>query len=390
MIKKLLIVVVLCLSSGLYAKSSMSKSTYNSLMKAQEFMQKEDFKKAKVMLEKLLKEDKNSYEKSYILQTLANVYINDGEYNKVAKAYEDIIKFKAFEEKSIQSIKFSLSKVYLSNEQYKKSLALSKELLNSKDINKEDIYENLILAYYYEKDYKNSVKYSKKYFSLKKDIKESWYKVIYSSYVELKDYKNAISIMKKMVKIFNTKEEYWVQLASLYQQENQLKKSLSTLELAYKNNILTKKDNILYFINILLQNEVYKKAGELLTKAVDEKMIKEDQKIFEIIVSSYLNSKQIDLAIQKLQESKFAKKNKFQMILANIYYNQQEYSKSIEIVNKMQTKRNSKLDGEKQILKALCYYELDNKPQSIKTLKQIVNNPYHKRKAKSILKQLRS
>lgn len=347
--------MILCLSSGLYAKNSMSKSTYNTLTKAQEFIQKDKLTKAKVILEELLKKDKNAYEKSFIYQTLANIYISTSKYDKVEDAYEKIVKLNAFEEKSIHQVKLSLAKVYLSNEKYKESIHLSKELLNSKFIKKSDIYENLILAYYYNKDYKNSIKFSQNYFSNNKhnQIKESWYKIYYSSYVELKDYKNAIKVMKKMVKLFNTKEEYWVQLASLYQQENQLKKSLSTLELAYKNNILTKKDNILYFVNILLQNGVYKKSAQLLTKAVDEKMVKEDKKIFEIIVSSYINSKQINLAIKKLSSSEFAKNAKFQMILANLYYNKQNYEKSIKIINSMRTKKIVNLMEKKRYLK-LC------------------------------------
>ncbi|RXJ87506.1 lipopolysaccharide assembly protein LapB [Arcobacter sp. CECT 8985] len=390
MIKKILFVLIITLSSGLYAKQHMSKSTYNSLTSAQKLIQENKFKKAKNILDKLLKEDKNAYEKSYILQTLSNIYITNNKYEKVTSAYEQIIKLNAFEPKSIDNIKFSLAKLYLSTEKYEKSLKLSKSLINSKYLKKQEIYENLILGYYYNKKYKSAIKYSNRYMSSKKQIKESWYKILYSSYIEIKNYNGALKTMKKMVKLFNSNEQYWVQLASLYQQKNRLKKSLSTLELAYKNNVLTKKDNILYFINILLQNDVYNKAGVLLTKAIDRKLIKEDKKIFEILVNCYINSKEIDLAINKLESSKFADKNKYKIILANLYYNKQEFKKSIETLNQIKAKKNSKTDGKKQILKALCFYELNDKKQSIRTLKKAVNNPYHKKRARSILKELRS
>ncbi|AXX91393.1 hypothetical protein CPU12_03085 [Malaciobacter molluscorum LMG 25693] len=390
MIKKLFLTLAITLSCSLYAKQHMSKSTYNSLTNAQKLMEENKLNKAKTILDELLKQDKNAYEKSYILQTLSNIYITNNKYEKVAKIYEQIIKLNAFEPKSIDSIKYSLAKIYLSIEKYKKSLKISESLLNSKFIKKEDIYENLILGYYYNKKYKKAIDYSNRYMSIKKQIEESWYKILYSSYIEIKDYNGALSTMEKMVKIFNTNEQYWVQLASLYQQKDRLKKSLSTLELAYKNNILTKKDNILYFINILLQNDVYNKAGILLTKAINQKLIEEDKKTFEILLTCYINAKEIDLAIKKLESSQFANENKYKMILANLYYNKEQYNKSIKIVDSMKTKTNSKVDGEKQILKALCYYELNNKTQSIKTLEKVVNNPYHKKRARSILKELRS
>ncbi len=391
MIKKLILVLFLILNSSIYAKMTMSKKTFDTLSKANELIDKEDYKTSKKMLRDLLKSDSsNDYEKSYILQTLSNIYINQDNYKEVAKAYERIIKLNAFEKENIDKIKFSLSKIYLSLEKYKKSINLSKEILKSKAVKKENIYETLILAYYYNGNYKESVKYSNIYFSMKKQIKESWYKILYSSYVELKDYNNAIKVMKKMTILFSDNEDYWVQLASLYQQVNKMKKALSTLELAYKNEILTKKDNILYFINILLQNDVYKKANVLLTKAVKEGLIKEDKKVFELIVSTHINARDTDLAIEKLNNSPFAKENKYRMILANLYYQKQDFKKSIDILKNVKAKHKTKIAGEKYILKGLCYYELSDKKKSIKTIRKAISNPYHKKRARSILRSLES
>ncbi len=391
MIKKILLISLLFISTISYAKNSISKKTYNSLTKAQELISKNSHKKAENILKKLLQEDKNAYEKSFILQSLSNIYLHYGHYKKVANTFEEIIKLKAFEEENLEKIKFSLSKIYLSDERYEKSIALSKSILNSKNIKKHEVYENLILGYYYGKQYKNSVNYSKKYFSTtKRKLDESWYKIFYSSYIELRDYNNAIKIMEKMVRKFNKNEQYWIQLASLYQRQKRLKKSLATLELAYKSSILTTKDNKLYFINILLQNRVYKKASKLLAQAINNNLIKEDQKTFELLVSSYINAKDHDLAIKRIENSQFKNINKYRLLLANLYYQKQNFQKSIKVLNNLKTKTNSRIDGDRKILMALCYYELDNKNKSIKILQQVVNNPYHKREAKSILEQLKS
>ncbi|WP_419774597.1 tetratricopeptide repeat protein [Halarcobacter sp.] len=391
MLKKILLIMFLCFYTSAFAKMHMSKSTYNSLLKAQKLIEKDDYKTSKKILEELIRSDsKNDYEKSYILQTLSNIYIHEDNYKKVAKAYKQIIKYNAFEKDSIDKIKFSLSKIYLSLEKYKPSIKLSNELLNSKVLKKNDVYETLILAYYYEKKYKKSINYSKKYFSSKKEIKESWYKILYSSYVEIKDYNNAIKTMEIMVKLFSKNESYWVQLASLYQEKNRLKDSLATLELAYKNGVLKNKNNILYFINISLQNGVYKKANDLLTKAVKTGLVKEDKKIFELLVSTHVNAKDIDLAIKKIKSSEYGNENKYKLILANLYYQKQEFKNSIAILDTMKTKRNTKTAGEKELLKALCFYELDDKKTSIRILKQVVKNPYQKKRARSILKSLES
>ncbi|RXK04176.1 tetratricopeptide repeat protein [Halarcobacter bivalviorum] len=391
MIKKILFLTLICFYTNIFAQMQMSKGTYNSLLKAQKLMEKEDYKTAKSILEKILANDsKNKYEKSYALQTISNIYIQENKYEKVAKAYEKILSYNAFEKDSLDRIKFSLSKIYLSLEKYKQSLRLSNELLNSKVIKKEELYESFILAFYYTKKYKQSIEYSKKYFSLKDKINESWYKILYSSYVEIKDYNGALKTMETMVKLFSKNESYWVQLASLYQEKDRLKDSLSTLELAYKNGILKNKNNILYFINISLQNGVYKKANLLLAKAVKDGLIEEDKKIFELLVSTHINAKDNELAIKKITNSKFGKEDKYRLILANLYFNKQEYKKSIAILDEIKANHKSNISGEKDILKALCFYELNDKTTSIKILKQALNNPHHKKRAKSILKSLES
>lgn len=386
---KRVVLILLLGSSLLLARGTMSQGTYKQLMQVQELIAKNEYVQSKKILSEMLKEKgENKYERSYILQSLSSIYIFDNNYKKVESIFEEILALNAFEKESLNRVKLSLAKVYLSTEKYKKSLKLLKSIENASKIDKTELYESLILAYYYNKNYNQAVHYSKLYFPLKKEVKESWYKILYSSYVELKDLPNAITTMKIMVKLFSENEMYWVQLASLYQETNKLKKSLSTLELAYKKSLLTKKENVLYFINILLQNEVYFKASELLNEAIAKGYIKEDKKIFELLVSSYIHSKQTGLAIKKLEDSKYAQESKYQMILANLYYQHQNYQKSIAVLENMKTKKNSKIEGERYILKALSFYELQKRDECIATLKKVINNPHHKQRAQNILKQL--
>lgn len=389
--KKVLLILFLCFYTSSFAKMQMSKNTYDILIKAQDLIEKNDYKSSKKILEELLKnESKNEYEKSYILQTLSNIYIHNDDYEKVANAYKRILKYNTFEEETLDNIKYSLSKIMLTLENFKESIELAGELKNSKNIDKSGLYEVLVIAHFHLKNYKKAISYSKKYLALNTKVSESIYKILYSSYIELKDYRSATKTMEKMVRIFNTNENYWVQLASLYQEQNRLKDSLATLELAYKNGVLKNKNNILYFINISLQNGVYKKANDLLTKAIKNGLIKEDKNIFELLVSSHINAKDTDLAIKKIHDSKYKDQSKYKLILANLYYEKQEFKKSIEVLEQIDEKNHTKTAGEKEILKALCYYELNDKDTSIKILKQATNNPHYKKRAKSLLKSLES
>jgi lipopolysaccharide biosynthesis regulator YciM len=106
------------------------------------------------------------------------------------------------------------------------------------------------------------------------------------------------------------------------------------------------------------------------------------------LVSCYDYAKQKDKVINLLASSKFAKTVKYQLLLGNIYYNQEKFGKSIKVLENINIKKGSKKDGQRNTLLALSYYELNNKKATVKYLKKAINNPYEKKRALSIKKSL--
>jgi len=387
--KKIILILIFIISSVLFAdNNTMSKNIYSALMKSQKLLEKDNYSKAKTLLSPLLKKDLNGYEKSYILQTLANISIHYDDYKKTANYYEQIIKLNSLEQKSIEQIKLSLSKIYLSLNQYDKSIKILKNLLDSKTIAKSTIYENLLYGTYYKGNYKKSIFYYKKLITFSKKREEPWYQILYSSYIQVKQYKNAIDVLNIMVKKWHNNENYWLQLIALYQEIKNYKKALSTFELAYKKGGVDPKENTLYFVNILLENGLYYKAAKQIENGIKKGFLKDNKRNFELLISSLDYAKQKDDVIKLLSTSKFAKNIKYQLLLGNIYYNQEEYKKSIKILENIAIKKGSKQAGQRDILLALSYYEINNKKQTTKYLRKAINNPHERKRALSIKKSL--
>ncbi|MGA1939704.1 tetratricopeptide repeat protein [Arcobacter sp. YIC-310] len=387
---KKLILIFLISIAVLNAKETIKASDFRSLQNANKLIEKNKLNQAKTSIENLLKKDVNNLTKSYALQSLANIHLKRNNYKNVAKAYEKIIAYKALEQNDILKIKYSLSKIYFSLENYSKSLKYSKELLNSKVVKDIEIYENMALAYYYNKQYKKSTSYIKKVLQSKKGLKkkESWYRMLYSAYVESKNYKLAINTLRSMVKKYSENETYWMQLISLYEKTKQKRKSLATLELTYKKNIVSKEKNLLYLVSILSDYGIYNKAAIYMQKALNKSIVKNNQKNFNILVSLYLNAKNYDKAINLLENSSFAKNDKYQLILGNIYYNQNNFKNAIRVLQKHKFKANTRSDGKRYTLLALSYYELNDKNKLTKYLKKASKNKYEKRRARVLAKDL--
>lgn len=384
---KKIILICLVFTSILNAKTTISQKSYKQLQKANKLIESKQYSNAKVILNNLLTTSKNDMEKTYAYQALANIYINKDQYKKVTVNYEKILKLNALETKDSENIKFSLSQIYLSISNYKKSIFYSLGLLKSSSDKKTKIQENLALAYYYNKQYKKSIPYVKKTIQIKKN-NESWYRMLYSAYIELKDYNNAIKTLKYMIKRYTKEQSYWMQLISIYQNTKRYKESLATIELAYKKDIINKKKNIMYFVNILLQNKLYNKAGTIMEESLNKNILKNSKRNFNILISSYLNAKNYKKSISFLKSSVYAKTEKYQLILGNIFYNRSDYKNTIKTLKNYSFNKNSRISGQKDILIALSYYEVENTNQSKKYLKKAMANKYEKKRAHNIARDL--
>jgi len=359
------LILLLCIISTItYAKPTMSQKSYDLLMTAQKHIELNEIKQAKEILNLLYK------------------------YKIAQKYYENIIKMNSLAKENIDRIKFSLSKISLSLEQYNKSIKLSTELLKDSKISKTDIYETLVYSYYYTKKFKNSIKYSKLFNASTKKKNETIYQILYSSYVELKKYRDGIKTLETMVRLWPERSNYWLQLTSLFQETKQYKKALSTIELAYKKKILEPKKNTRFYVNLLVQNNLYQKGSLVLENGIKKKYIKEDKKTFELLISSYLNAKEIDKSIKKLKNSKFAQNKKYKKILANLYYNKHHYKSTISTLKSTYPKNIKKFDADTEILLALCYFELEKISESKKHLQNTLKTKSKKR-ALEIAKTLR-
>ena len=370
------------------AENKISQKTFKLLKEVQKLNDEKKYNKALAILKPFIKKTKNPQAKLYAYQSLANIYINKDNYEKVAKIYIKIIKLDILENKDLDKMKYSLSQIYLSSFEYKKSLKYSFEIINSLNVKKALVVKNIALAYYYDKQYKKASVYINKTITYEKK-KESWYRMLYSSYVEIKEYTKAINTLKYMTSNYSKNETYWMQLIYLYQKTRQSKKTLATMELAYKNNFVNQKDNILYYIDLLVKQSLYNKVSIVMKDSLDKKILKNTNKNFDILLSSYLNSKNYINAIKELKNSKFSNTDKYKLMLANIYYNKDKYKKTIRLLKSYKFKKFSRNEGKKYILLALCSHELESPKDLKKYIRKARRNKYEKYRAEHIIKSLK-
>lgn len=387
---KKLLLILLVFATLVNAKNTISQKTFKLLQKVQKLSEEKKYKKALDILNPFIikiSKTKRNQAKFYAYQAYANIYINKDEYKKVANTYLKMLSLGILKDKGKDQMKFSLSQIYLSDSFYKKSLKYSYEILNSKNIKKSNIIRNIALAYYYDEKYKKSLPYIKNTIKEEKN-KESWYRMLYSAQVQIKNYKNAIKTLKYMTVTYPNNENYWMQLVSLFQTTKQDKKTLATLELAYNKKYISQKKHTLFYVKLLLQNQLYNKASLLIEKSFKNTNLDKNKKNFDLLIMSQLNAKNNKQLIYELETSTYSNTNKYKIMLANIYYNNEEYNKTIKLLKNYDFIKKSNEEGKKYTLIALSLHELDKKSEIKKYLKLAYLNKYEKKRAKRIAKSL--
>ncbi len=272
---------------------------------------------------------------------------------------------------------------YMEKKSFKNAIKYLKDSLSVKGVKKEDIYKNLSLCYYNLNNFKNSFYYAQKYVSFNKNDKNI-IKLLYVLSMKMKDYKKAIYFFKMLNSNEKKDEKYFFALASLHVEAREYKNALSSLDFAYKKGILKSKNGINMYLYALQMNGLYEKASFV---------VKENKSFFadyqDKLLNLYMRAKDYKSVIKFVKNSlNISDKNRF--LLAKIYFKNHNFKKSISVLKKLNFSQKSKDKGEVYMLLAYNYYYLKDEKSLNNILKKALNNSYVKKRAKKMLNHLNS
>jgi len=164
---------------------------------------------------------------------------------------------------------------------------------------KEDpkVYVRIGVAYMALKQYDNVIEPADKAIALQKaKPEESAFRLKLGAYYEGKKPKKAIEVLETLVELFPSEPKYWPQLGQFYMLEEQYKKALETMHIAYINGYLTKKSQILVLAQLYSNNMIPHRAAVILEKHVKSGLIERDEKILKQIASSWHQAKELKKA----------------------------------------------------------------------------------------------
>ena len=345
------------------------------LRKVEGLLGREQYKKAIRLLEKLVKrKSSKTYQQAVFWQQLAEAYAQDEQYSSAQRAFTKALSLEVLEYRDTLKSIFSLAQLYSIDGKYGRA---KKEMEKWFAITNKKTAESFVLMSdikYQLKDTKGSLKLLLKGIKIKKIPPVSWMARAASILYNQKRYKEASHYLYRLVERDMDKKSYWKQLAQSLIEQGQGLVALSAFKLAMMLKLLNSELEIINVANSYYFNGLPFEASELLQMAMDKKMVPENKKNLEYLVSYLSKAKEFSAVLTPLAKvAQMAKDGRPHARLARIFLERGEYKKAIQWFDRAMAKGGLKAKERGEILlnKGITLVQMGRPQKGIEVLARV-------------------
>ncbi|BCE02299.1 tetratricopeptide repeat protein [Marinicellulosiphila megalodicopiae] len=320
-------------------------------------------------LNRTLYQVKSPYEKAVIIQTAAHIILlkdDQQAYLQAIELFETVVQLNALTDAEQRNILLNIALLNGQLENYKQAVIwfqkwMSEQQYANKEIDSKKIMQ---LAQFYQLDEQLNIaetyyqKAIKQAIKNKEPVIESWYVQWLSVNYNLENFKKCEAILTLLISMSADKLQYYRQLAGIYEWQDNSKQALSAWEMAYKQSLLTEKEDVILLAQLLLRLNYPLKAAKVLDqfyKQSDSKTLLEQD--YELLARAWNEALEFEQAIASYKKAFNVLKNpKYAQVIAQLYIEKLDFQNALENLNKV-TENQS---GEYYLLLGYVYVQLDN------------------------------
>ncbi len=317
---------------------TMQEWVYKELGQAQEKAEASDYAEALRLLDKLMRKDLNSYERSQSWNLYAYIYYSQERYPQAIEAYKRVME----EEDAVEALKtaaiYSLSQLYFASEQWQRAIESLRQWFALVSNPKPQHYELLAQAHYQLEEYRKALVPLKRAIALRREagepIRERNHLLLRVIYFELDELDEVARVLEKLILHFPG-EIYWMQLAGIYGQLGHERKRLNTLELAYLQGFLDSESEVLALAGLMLNDDLPYRAGKVLEKGLGDGSIQSTMKHWRLLSQAWLSAREDQKAIPALiRAADMSANGELDILLAQSYINLADWEQAAKSARK--------------------------------------------------------
>ncbi|TAA47698.1 tetratricopeptide repeat protein [Corallincola spongiicola] len=156
-----------------------------------------------------------------------------------------------------------------------------------------------------------------------------------SSYYEQKDFNKSVKVLEQLVSLFPEDKRWWPQLGMFYMMVDEYTKALATMELAYKQDILEKPNEIKALAQLYATNGMPYKSAVIQDKYLKSGLLERNEQSLSVLANTWHSAKEIGRAAEYYKAvAEMTDKPDYWRKLANLQLQNQNYSAAVEAYNK--------------------------------------------------------
>ncbi len=356
---------------------ALREATYKKLAEAQEMMDLKDNRGALVLLEELsAKRGLNEYELAQIYNLIASIQYQLENVRGAMRAYEKVLEGGDKIPVGLElATLYNLSQLNFIEENFRPALDFLERWYELAENPGASTYIYKAQIHYSLKDYRGAIPPIERAMAVAQErgdpIKEQWWLLLRVQHYELENWPKVLDILKILIRDF-PKREYWIQLAGVYAQENQERKALNALQVAYYGNYFEKRSECSNLAGLLMQYDVPNTAANTLSDCIKRNIVDPTDKELVFLGQAHQVAGNVDSAIEVYEQAaKVAETGEIYSRLAQLYLEKEETAKCVSSSQSGLDRGGLRKTNQARLILGMCQFEEDDLKDALATFEQV-------------------
>ena len=239
----------------------------------------------------------NEFDKATLNRFLGNLYATKDEKQAIKyltlAVKPDVLTFND----QASSMKL-LADMQLQDKQYQKAIKAYEDWILFTGEQNADAYMRIANAYYLMNQHDKVLSPADDAIRFSPKPIEGPYQLKMAALYDLKRYKELVAVVETMVQLFPENKQFWVYLGNFYTLTEEYGKALSTLQLAYSQGYLEKDSEVRMLAQMYANNNIPYKAATVMEKHMKTGLVKKDKTNLTFIASNYQSAREFSRAAE--------------------------------------------------------------------------------------------
>jgi len=312
----------------------IDKRTGRKLMIARDEVVAERYVEAEAALDRIRMRNLNPLERAQVYRLRAYIAYGRDDYAGAREYLEKTIAEGVLSRPDVAALRFQVAQLWFQEEAWEQGAANLETWFTLEPNPRRSAYYMLALAYYQLNDIEKALPAAQKAVEMGPDAQEGWLQLLLALRLTRQDYTESIPIIEELVRRF-PKKRYWLSLSTVHGALGNYKGSLTPLQLAYAQGLLTANSELMRLAQLLLFLDLPYRAALVLQKGLDEGTIDDDVAAWEMLSNSWINAREYEKATAPLERAaEISDDGALYIRLAQVYIQREEWKAATNAIER--------------------------------------------------------